>query len=84
MNYKIFLSCVFVTSCITPNLGSMALPTYVKNLASFEFQCEQENVKINKVGDNSYTAEGCSKKGVYTCKNEAPWYAATDYTCEKK
>lgn len=67
----------FVTLCILVVGGCGAgmqrfdaiMTDKVKTKAAFDFECPQEQLRVSKVDNGTYGAEGCSKRATYVGKD---------------
>ncbi|MFK7827808.1 MAG: hypothetical protein AB8G05_26915 [Oligoflexales bacterium] len=60
----IFLCLNLLWSCS----GKTPYPVLItRNQASYDFDCQVEEIKVRPIGKHRYVAEGCYKREIYVC-----------------
>ncbi len=67
--YSFFLILVMLTSCMG---GTPYTQQLILNQASFDFDCDQTDIKVSPLGKGRYVVSGCLQREVYSCKDS--WF----------
>ncbi len=63
----LLLATLGIFSCATNQMPYVE--QVVQNQASFDFDCDQSEIKISPLGRNRYLASGCLQREVYVCND---------------
>lgn len=63
----LFAAMLFTAGC----LGSSQIQT-VRDRATFDLQCDAEQINVKEISENAYGVEGCGHRVTYICTNVMP------------
>ena len=64
----LFQMIVFLTSLFLACAPETPYPEVItRNQASYDFDCQVEQIKVRPLGKHRYVAEGCYKREIYVC-----------------
>lgn len=69
-----FLFLVFV--------GCSTISGNAKKRAAYDFNCSEDKIQLNNISGDTYVANGCGRKQIYTCRaTSINAFKGYDYSC---